>query len=82
MLLCFGSAWPFSIHKSITSKSTKGKSLIFLFVLILGYIAGILHKVYYNYDGVVYLYALNLAMVTFDTFLWFKNKSYEAQHNL
>ena len=30
MMLCFGSAWPFSIYKSYTSRSNKGKSVWFL----------------------------------------------------
>lgn len=81
MLIAFGSAWPFSIYKSITSKSTKGKSLVFLFVLMIGYIAGILHKIYYSYDGVMYLYILNLSMVIIDTVLWFKNRAYENSKN-
>ena len=44
MLICFGAAWPFSIYKSLKSKSTAGKSLIFLIVVEVGYIAGIIHK--------------------------------------
>jgi len=78
MLLCFGAAWPFSIYKSYTSKSTNGKSLGFLLILILGYISGILNKLIYNYDIVVYLYILNLIMVSTDVILWIKNKRLES----
>lgn len=80
MLLCFGAAWPFSIAKSIKSKSTKGKSLVFLFVLMIGYMSGIIHKIVYDFDQVVLLYMLNLSMVTFDTFLWFKNRKLEKSN--
>ena len=31
MLFCFGFSWPFSIAKSIRTRSTKGKSLMFAF---------------------------------------------------
>ncbi|WP_243129231.1 hypothetical protein [Hathewaya massiliensis] len=56
MLICFGIAWPFSIARSIKSKSINGKSLIFLLVLILGYIAGIANKLINSKDVVLYLY--------------------------
>jgi len=73
MLLCFGAAWPFSIYKSYKSKSVAGKSPYFLVILIVGYIFGILNKIIYNFDGVVYLYALNLVMVTIDFILYLRN---------
>lgn len=73
MLICFGAAWPFSLYKSYTSHSTEGKSVLFLAVIIIGYIAGILNKVLYHYDGVVYLYLLNLVMVGADLSLYFHN---------
>ncbi len=79
MLICFGAAWPFSIIKSIKSKSTNGKSLLFLIVLILGYISGIANKLLNNNDIVLYLYILNLIMVSTDALLWVRNKRYELQ---
>lgn len=77
MLICFGIAWPFSITRSIKSKSTNGKSLIFLLVLILGYIAGIANKLINSKDVVLYLYILNLTMVSTDALLWIRNKNIE-----
>ncbi len=73
MLICFGAAWPLSIYKSYTSKSTAGKSVFFLLIIMVGYIAGILNKLLYNYDFVIYLYILNLFMVFIDTMLYFRN---------
>lgn len=73
MLICFGAAWPFSIYKSYTSKSVEGKSPYFLLILILGYICGILNKVFYNFDKVFYLYVINLIMVSSDFILYLKN---------
>jgi len=73
MLLCFGAAWPFSIIKSYKSRKNSGKSVAFLYVIIIGYIAGILHKLIYNYDPVIFLYVLNSIMVTFDILLYYRN---------
>ncbi len=77
MLLCFGAAWPFSIHKSWTSRKTGGKSVFFLFVVLLGYAAGILNKLVYDPDAVVWLYGLNSLMVGADIALYFRNRTLE-----
>ncbi len=77
MLLCFGAAWPFSIYRSLKSGSTGGKSVFFLFIVLVGYAAGILNKLLYNFDFVIYLYCLNALMVGTDTFLWFRNRRRE-----
>jgi hypothetical protein len=74
MLICFGFAWPFSIYKSYKSGSNEGKSLIFLFIVFTGYIAGILHKILYNFDIVVYLYALDGVLVGIDILLFLRNQ--------
>jgi hypothetical protein len=73
MMICFGAAWPFSIYKSYISKTNGGKSLGFLIVVIIGYVCGIIHKIFYNYDGVIFLYILNFTMVLTDSCLYFRN---------
>lgn len=77
MLVCFGADWPASIVKSYRSRSTEGKSILFLFILFTGYIFGILHKVYYRYDYVIFLYILNSIMVFTDIMLYFRNRHIE-----
>lgn len=74
MLLCFGAAWPFSIYKTMQCKDVRGKSIVFLLVVLLGYVLGILHKVFYNYDKVVFLYAVNGLMVATDIALYLRYK--------
>jgi hypothetical protein len=74
MLLCFGAAWPFSIYKSYKSRSIKGKSLLFLLIVFTGYISGVLHKFFYNFDNVIYLYILNMVMVGIDITLYLRNR--------
>ncbi len=77
MLLCFGAAWPFSIYKSWKSRATGGKSVLFLFIVVAGYVAGIINKVFYRMDAVVWLYVLNALMVSADAVLWFRNRRLE-----
>ncbi|MBL8029238.1 MAG: hypothetical protein JNL74_22645, partial [Fibrobacteres bacterium] len=64
-----------SIARSWRSRTAKGKSIIFLFVVIVGYVAGIIHKVFYNWDKVILLYIINLTMVSIDAAIYYRNKS-------
>ena len=82
MLVCFGAAWPFSIYKSIRTRQVGGKSLLFLAVVFVGYIAGILHKLVFHYDAVIFLYVLNALMVLADGILYIRNRLYEVRQSL
>jgi len=78
MLLCFGFAWPFSIYKSYRSGTNSGNSVVFLYIVLAGYAAGIMHKLFYNFDLVIILYALNGLMVLIDTLLYYRNRRLTA----
>ena len=73
MLVCFGFSWPFSIMKSIRSRSTKGKSLIFMLLVLCGYIFGIVHKLLYSRDWVIWAYATAMLLVIIDLLLYVRN---------
>ena len=79
MLLCFGAAWPVSIVKSWKGRSTGGKSFAFSIIVIVGYISGIVNKLVNKPDFVIWLYVLNLAMVSFDAALWIRNRRLEKR---
>ncbi len=66
MLICFGISWPISIYSLWRTKRTEGKSLVFGVIVLVGYVCGILHKQFYHYDSVIYLYILNLLFVSID----------------
>ena len=74
MLVCFGAAWPFSIWKSWKARGTAGKSVVFLWIILAGYLAGIAHKILYSRDGVILFYAVNALMVAADLALWYRNR--------
>ena len=82
MLVCFGAAWPVSIYKSLKTRAVAGKSLPFLVIVFVGYMAGILHKLLFHYDLVIFLYALNAVMVAFDMFLYLRNRLYHVRRSL
>ena len=69
MLICFGAGWPASVYRTYRTRSSRGKSLLFLSLVFIGYISGCLHKVIYHYDAVVFLYILNGLFVLADLIL-------------
>jgi len=78
MLLCFGISWPVSIAKTLRTKVVTGKSPMFMAIVSLGYLSGILHKVFYNLDWVLILYVLNMLMVLTDLMLYLHYSRREA----
>jgi hypothetical protein len=79
MLICFGAAWPVSIYKSLKTRQVAGKSLLFLIVILTGYIAGVFHKLFFNYDKVIFLYMLNGVLVSVDIILYLRNRLYQIR---
>ena len=75
MVISFGISWPTSIHKSYTARSTKGKSLLFLFFIFVGYLFGIAAKLLTNNLNLAFwFYILNSVMVFTDICLYFRNR--------
>ena len=70
MLVAFGFSWPFNIIKSWRSRTAKGKSVVFEFI------------VWHN-TGVlaysVWFYFADIAMVTIDIILYFRNTRLDRQ---
>lgn len=78
MLCLFGFSWPFNIAKAIRTKTAKGKSVLFEILVIIGYSAGLVGKLYaYRKTGVlaysVWFYLADLLMVIVDLILYFIN---------
>jgi len=70
MLICFGLSWPISIAKSIHVKHVEGKSPLFMIIVCIGYASGIVHKILYSYDWIIFLYGINMAMIVVDLALY------------
>lgn len=78
MLICFGISWPFAVVRSWRARSAKGKSIVYLVLLNLAYIAGILHKTLVSLDIVLGLYILNFIMVSTDIALYIRNSRLDS----
>lgn len=80
MLICFGLSWPLNVIKAYKARTAKGTSLPFILLIITGYIAGITAKLItgqINYVLIVYL--LNLAIVSVNLVVYFRNVSLDRK---
>ena len=84
MILCFGASWPMNVIKSYRARTTKGKSLPFLLLIITGYVFGIIGKLIGgNFKWyVLFFYVLNLVMVSTDLALYIRNYRLDKQSGL
>ena len=83
MLICFGCSWPISVVKSHRSRTAKGKSVVFTYAIIVGYICGIMSKITGgNINYVLALYVINLIMVSVDMVLYFRNRKLDRKEEL
>ena len=81
MVLCFGASWPMNIMRSYKARTAKGKSIAFLVLIEIGYIAGIISKFtnatymaeFATKWYVLIFYCLNFIMVGIDMILYFRN---------
>lgn len=81
MMICFGASWPFALLKTYRSKCVGGKSIWFSYLVLLGYIMGIVHKVIYNLDLVIVLYIINAFFIACDMTLWYRYRNNKVAMN-
>ena len=80
MLVCFGFSWPLNVIKAYRAKTAKGTSLPFVLLIITGYIAGISAKlVSGQINFVLIAYILNLAIVSLNVIVYFRNVSLDKK---
>ena len=80
MLVCFGFSWPLNVIKAYRAKTAKGTSLPFILLIITGYIAGISAKIIsgqINYVLIAYIF--NLAIVSLNVIVYFRNVSLDKK---
>ena len=84
MLVAFGFSWPFNIAKSWRSKTAKGKSVLFEWIVVFGYVIGLTGKLFsWQRSGVlaysVWFYIADIIMVSIDICLYFRNVSLDQK---
>ena len=82
MLVCFGFSWPMNLIKAYKARTAKSTSLPFVLLIIMGYIAGISAKIILgNINYVLVAYLLNLAIVSLNLIVYFRNVALDKQVN-
>ncbi|MBO6084625.1 MAG: hypothetical protein J6W72_03820 [Candidatus Methanomethylophilaceae archaeon] len=80
MLVCFAAAWPLSIYKQWKLRTSKGKSILFSYVVMLGYVFGIANKIVNDHiNYVLAFYIFDLVLVLVDTAIYYRNQLYESR---
>ena len=80
MLVCFGCSWPLNVRKAYKARTAKGMSFTFIILIITGYLAGITAKILnQQFNYVLAVYFLNLAIVTVNMLVYFRNKRLDAK---
>jgi hypothetical protein len=77
MLVCFGCSWPFAVAKTLRTRDVRGKSIIFITLIFIGYLSGIFHKLTTDYDAVIWLYVTNGSLVFTEMVLYYR---YQGRH--
>ena len=80
MLVLFGISWPINILKSYKVRTARGKSVVFLFIVLLGYLCGLAAKIVSTVNYVCVFYAINSIMVTVDILIYFRNRGLDRLH--
>lgn len=89
MIVSFGASWPLNVLKSYRARTTKGKSLGFLCLILFGYVAGIISKLtneaymlsFSSKWYVLFFYVLNFVMVGTDLCLYIRNYRLDQEAN-
>ena len=82
MLVCFGFSWPMNLIKAYKARTAKSTSLPFILLIITGYIAGICAKLASgNINYVLIAYLLNLAIVSLNLVVYFRNVALDKKAN-
>lgn len=90
MILLFGASWPMNVIKSYKARSAKGKSITFLILIFVGYIAGIASKFcneaymasFASKWYVLVFYFLNITMVGIDIALYIRNRALDKKNGV
>jgi len=80
MIFCWGVSWPAAVYKTYNTKNVEGVSLLFLWFVFLGYVSGMLLKIFEAIrngfvNPVTILYILNLTLVGAELILYYKYRN-------
>ena len=79
MLVCFAVSWPFNLMKAYKARTNVGTSILFMSIVLLGYICGIINKlVNDDINYVLAFYILDLCLVTVGILIYLRNMRFDS----
>ena len=77
MIFCFGISWPFAVARTLRTRNVAGVSIVFLWFVFAGYVAGILFKLSDwaaagHPSPVMALYLFNFMVVGIEVVLYYR----------
>jgi hypothetical protein len=77
MIFCWGISWPAALMKTIRARSVEGVSILFLWLVFIGYVSGIFFKIFTArsegfINPVIILYIFNFVMVGAELILYYR----------
>ena len=80
MIVSFGISWPINLAKAFRSRSTGGKSILFDYLILFGYLCGVASKILsHTFNLAFYFYFPTILMVTCDIILFYRNRKLERE---
>ncbi len=80
MLVCFAASWPFNLVRAYRVRTNIGTSILFMSIVLLGYICGITNKlVNDDINYVLAFYLLDLALVSIGILIYFRNRLFDKK---
>lgn len=85
MIVSFGISWPINIAKLLKSRTAKGTSILFYYLIDIGYVAGIAAKFVKLSEGIStpwyvwFFYVLNFCMVFAGIIIYYRNKKLDSK---
>lgn len=80
MIACFGMSWPVNIAKAWKARTAKGTSVLFYFLIFIGYLFGLGSKYAKLCEGIAtpgyvwFVYSLNTIMTCIGIGIYFRNR--------
>ena len=79
MLVCFAASWPFNLRKAFRARTNVGTSILFMSIVLVGYVCGVINKLINDdISYVLAFYLLDIALVSTGVLIYLRNKKYDS----
>jgi hypothetical protein len=80
MLVCFAASWPFNLRKAFRARTNVGTSILFMSIVLLGYIFGVVNKLINDdISYVLAFYILDIGLVSTGVLIYLRNRKFDCK---